>query len=238
MMADAGYNPIEMARFFEKLGEKGGRAGAIEQFLSDHPDPGNRIAAISDEVRDMPRRTYVDDETGQFAYIRDVVRKLRTPPREEGAVNLAPETAPSQEMATFEGRSFSLHYPGNWQVQGRQQSDAVTIGRRGGVLPEGVAYGLQTNYFTGDTEALIRHLQQANPDMQLAGETRSIEVAGQPALLNTLKSRSPYGGGEVDVLVTVARPQGLFYIVFIAPKSEFDKIQPTFEGVVRSVMFR
>jgi hypothetical protein len=57
-------------------------------------------------------------------------------------------------------------------------------------------------------------------------------------LLNTLKSRSPYGGGEVDVLVTVARPQGLFYIVFIAPKSEFDKIQPTFEGVVRSVMFR
>jgi predicted Zn-dependent protease len=61
MMADAGYNPIELARFFEKLEEKAGRAGAIEEFLSDHPNPGNRIAAISDEVREMPRRDYVDD---------------------------------------------------------------------------------------------------------------------------------------------------------------------------------
>jgi predicted Zn-dependent protease len=76
MMADAGYNPIEMARFFEKLEDKAGRGGAIEQFLSDHPNPGNRIAAISDEVREMPRRNYVDDETGQLGHVREVVRKI------------------------------------------------------------------------------------------------------------------------------------------------------------------
>ena len=74
--------------------------------------------------------------------------------------------------------------------------------------------------------------------MRLAREARNIEVDGQPALLNTLNSKSPYGGGEVDVLVTVARPQGLFYIVFIAPKGEFEKIQPKFEEVLRSVRFR
>ena len=56
--------------------------------------------------------------------------------------------------------------------------------------------------------------------------------------LNTLDSRSPYGGGEVDVLVTVERPQGLFYIVFIAPKAEFEKAQAMFEEVLRSVRFR
>jgi hypothetical protein len=74
--------------------------------------------------------------------------------------------------------------------------------------------------------------------MQIAGEARRIQVAGQPALLNTLNSRSPFRGGEVDVLVTVERPQGLFYIVFIAPKSEFEKAQPVFEDVLRSVKFR
>jgi hypothetical protein len=113
------------------------------------------------------------------------------------------------------------------------------------VLPEAVGYGLQANYYDGgtkdllrDTDELIRSLRQANGDMRMAREARSIEVGGQPGLLNTLNSRSPYGGGEVDVLVTVERSQGLLYIVFIAPKSEFERSQQTFEDVLRSVRFR
>lgn len=239
MMADAGYNPIEMARFFEKLEEKAGRGAAIEQFLSDHPNPGDRIAAISDEVREMPRRNYVDDETGQLRHVRDVVRKLPVPAHSEGQVAAsAPGDLPSKERVTFEGRSFSLRYPENWQVQRGDKPDVVTIGPQGGVLHEAVGYGLQTNYFAGDSDGLIRGLRQANPEMHVAREARSIEVDGQPGSINTLDSRSPYGGGEVDVLVTVSRPEGLFYIVFIAPKAEFEKAQPTFEEVLRSVRFR
>lgn len=243
MMADAGYNPIEMARFFEKLEEQAGRAGAMEQFLSDHPNPGNRIAAISDEVRELPRRAYVDDETGQFFHIRDVVRHLAAPPesvrsKAEPADTPAPAEAPSKEFATFDGRSYSLRYPENWHVQRGDKPDAVTIGPRGGVLPEAVGYGLEVNYFAGDSDALIHSLEQANPDMRLAREGRNIEVAGQAAVLNTLHAKSPYGGGEVDVLVTVARPKGVFYIVFIAPEAEFETVQPVFEDVLRSVRFQ
>jgi predicted Zn-dependent protease len=229
MMADAGYNPIELARFFEKLEEKAGRAGAIEEFLSDHPNPGNRIAAISDEVREMPRRNYVDDETGRLGHIRDVVRGMVAP---------VPRDLPGGELATFDGRSFSLRYPANWLVHRGDKPDAVNIGPRDGVLPEAVGYGLQADYFAGDTDGLIQSLKKANDQMQIAGAARRIQVAGQPALLNTLNSRSPFGGGEVDVLVTVERPQGLFYMVFIAPKAEFDKVQAVFEDVLRSVRFR
>ncbi len=228
IMADAGYNPIELARFFEKLEEKAGRAGAIEEFLSDHPNPGNRIAAISDEVREMPRRNYVDDETGQLGHIRDVVRGIAAPPR-----NL-----PGGGLTTFDGRSYSLRYPENWLVHQGDKPDVVTIGPRDGVLPDAVGYGLQADYFAGDTDGLIQRFRKANAEMQIAGEARRIQVAGQPALLNTLNSRSPFGGGEVDVLVTVERPQGLFYMVFIAPKSQFEKVQPVFEDVLRSVRFR
>ena len=233
MMADAGFNPIEMARFFEKLEEKAGRAGAIEQFLSDHPNPGNRINAISDEVRQLPRREYVDDETGQFVHVRDVVKHL--PAQVKPNQNPVPE--PSKELARYDGRSFSLEYPDNWMAQ-RGAQGGVTIAPRGGVLPEAVAYGLQANYFAGDSDALIRSLEQSNPGMRPAQEARSIEVGGQPGLLNTLHSKSPFGGEEVDVLVTVTRPEGLFYVVFIAPKSEFEKAQRTFEDVLKSVRFR
>ena len=169
------------------------------------------------------------------------MRKLPVPAqaeREVAASAPAPGDLPSKERVTFEGRLFSLRYPENWQVQRGDKPDVVTIGPRGGVLPEAVGYGLQTNYFAGDSDGLIRELRQANPEMRVAREARSIEVDGHPGVLNTLDSRSPYGGGEVDVLVTVARPVGLFYIVFIAPKAEFEKVEPTFEDVLRSVRFR
>ncbi len=40
IMNAAGYNPIEMARFFEKLEAQSGNG---IQFFSDHPNPGNRL---------------------------------------------------------------------------------------------------------------------------------------------------------------------------------------------------
>src|SRR5688500_15290985 len=48
LMADAGYNPIEMAQFFEKLEAEGG-SGA-PQFLSSHPNPGNRVKSVQAEI--------------------------------------------------------------------------------------------------------------------------------------------------------------------------------------------
>lgn len=62
IMSQAGYNPIEMARFFQKL-EQGGDSRAPE-FLSDHPNPGNRVKAVEAELRAMPRREYQADRGG------------------------------------------------------------------------------------------------------------------------------------------------------------------------------
>ena len=79
MAGDAGYNPLELANFFERLEAKNGRQGVVMQFLSDHPDPGNRVAAVSEEVRYMPRRAYLEDETGRFAEVRNLVQHLARP---------------------------------------------------------------------------------------------------------------------------------------------------------------
>lgn len=60
IMADAGYDPVQMAEFFQKL-ETRGSEGALAQFLSDHPTPGNRVKAVTDEVHQMPQRQYTND---------------------------------------------------------------------------------------------------------------------------------------------------------------------------------
>src|SRR5579871_4339376 len=76
MMSEAGYNPIEMARFFEKLAAGGGQG---PQFLSDHPNPGNREKAIEAEIRTLPQRSY-GYETGEFARAKSEALAL-PPPR-------------------------------------------------------------------------------------------------------------------------------------------------------------
>ncbi len=74
--AQAGYDPIEMARFFQKLEAEGGARGP--QFLSDHPNQGNRMKAIEDEIRDMPQRKYMAD-SGKLPRMKAIVAKLPPP---------------------------------------------------------------------------------------------------------------------------------------------------------------
>ena len=58
IMYKAGYNPMELAHFFEKLAKEGSSG---PQFLSDHPNPGNRSEAIGNEIRNWPPEKYLSD---------------------------------------------------------------------------------------------------------------------------------------------------------------------------------
>lgn len=60
IMYKAGYNPMELANFFEILNKQG---GSPPQFLSDHPSPGNRSAAIDKEIKNWPPKHYVSSST-------------------------------------------------------------------------------------------------------------------------------------------------------------------------------
>ena len=54
VMYDAGFEPRQMAVFFEKLEKEMGSSAnsMINQFMSDHPNPGNRAQAVSDGGED------------------------------------------------------------------------------------------------------------------------------------------------------------------------------------------
>jgi beta-barrel assembly-enhancing protease len=52
MMAKAGYDPMAMARMFERLREQSGRdPGKVEQFFSSHPAPANRARRVQQEAQ-------------------------------------------------------------------------------------------------------------------------------------------------------------------------------------------
>jgi predicted Zn-dependent protease len=88
IMAEAGYNPIEMANFFKKLESSGGQGNSkLAQFLSDHPNPGNREAAIQQEAATLPNQNY-GYETGGFGQMKAELEKLPPPP--------PPKTQPAQ----------------------------------------------------------------------------------------------------------------------------------------------
>ncbi|HEX6504451.1 MAG TPA: M48 family metalloprotease [Terriglobales bacterium] len=64
IMYKAGYPPKAMADFFEKLEKQGGGAGP--QFLSDHPNPGNRVEAVEKEIQDWPPKSYKVNDANFF----------------------------------------------------------------------------------------------------------------------------------------------------------------------------
>lgn len=75
IMAEAGYDPIQMARFFAGLNDD---SGALV-FLSDHPNPGDRSRAIKDEAARLPQRMY-GYQTGHFQDMKKAVATIHEPP--------------------------------------------------------------------------------------------------------------------------------------------------------------
>ncbi len=79
IMAEAGYDPMEMAHFFTKLSSPGkGFAGSVAQFMSDHPNPDNRERAIEQEARLLPSQKY-GYETGDFNKMKSVAMNIHEP---------------------------------------------------------------------------------------------------------------------------------------------------------------
>jgi predicted Zn-dependent protease len=75
IMARAGYDPRQMANMFRTIQQQGGNRGP--EFLSDHPDPGNRYDALLREARSL--RTAGAANTGPaFDSVRS--RLARLPP--------------------------------------------------------------------------------------------------------------------------------------------------------------
>jgi predicted Zn-dependent protease len=76
IMARAGYDPRHMANMFRTIQQRGGGGGGPE-WLSSHPNPGNRYDAIAREARSLRVRGSAGS-SGQFSAVK--ARLQRMPP--------------------------------------------------------------------------------------------------------------------------------------------------------------
>ena len=76
IMNDAGYNPMGMARFFEKLQAEGTQPSGVAAFLSDHPSPGNRVENVEQEIRSLPHGSYREMDPREFERMKRIVGHL------------------------------------------------------------------------------------------------------------------------------------------------------------------
>lgn len=252
MMAAAGYNPLEMARFFEKLEADGGSRGP--QFFASHPNPGNRVKAVEEEIRYLPRRDYTTG-SGDFQKVKSLVAKLPPPVKKPGqavaTTGRAPDVQVSGQFKEFQGREFTISHPDNWRsAEGREAGTAI-IAPEGGAFQDAnggvqVGLGLMTGIYTPKnarnlqeaTAEFIEQVRSGNPQLQVGqGRPEQLRVDGSEAIRTTLVGPSPYQNErEIDNLVTIARPNArILYLVFVSPESKNRTVEPVFKQMLRSV---
>lgn len=104
---------------------------------------------------------------------------------------------------------------------------------------QGGGFGQQSSdaFLEQDTDQLVEALQQSNRNMRVARDHEAIRVDGDTALSTFLSNDSPARGvgRETNWLITLERPEGLLFIVFVAPEREFQSYQSTFQQMLRSV---
>lgn len=258
IMYDSGYNPHAMAQFFDKIRSQGG--SRAPEFLSDHPDPGNRAQYVSQEVGTLPAKQYRGD-SADFRRTKQEVASMKPLSAEQiaaehksagSAPQPAADIAPSGQFQSFRHSLYTISYPDNWQVFG-DQSSAVTIAPRSGVSQNAVAYGVMVSPYQPEnsttldqaTQELVASIRQSNPDLREIGRGEKIRVNGIRGKSVDLIGKSPRQDQagqplqERDWLVTLQRRNGsLLYLVFISPDQDFSQLRPTFEQMLRSLRLR
>jgi hypothetical protein len=259
-MAKAGYDPLDMGRMFEKLeAAAGGGNSKIQEFFSSHPNPGNRVKAMEEEVQYLPKRPLAPPE-GDLQRMKKVVQSLGPAPKkgqggagggQSGGAPAQPGNAPmpnitvSQRTTPFRAGGIALQHPEGWKVQ--QTQGGATIAPAEGIVQGGVGVGVMLGGgrsqsgrvdLRRDTEQLLRKFAQGNPGIQLTAQPQQVQVGGSPALVTRLTGASPFAGDkENNVVITIDRGDTLYYVVFIAPASQWSRWEPVYQRVSQSIRF-
>lgn len=253
ILHDAGYDPQAMADFYEKLATLPQSA----EFFSDHPSPEHRVERIDQEVDRLngaPANAMHDSR--EFEAIKRYVKSLPAPPPQAvgtaADVDAGGPAIPSTEYASFSNTEVTLAYPDNWKP--RAQYGGASFSPEGGVIKDAqgnsaVVYGVIVSVFappnisgTAPTleqanKQLIASLEQSNPKLSVMRAPESTTLGEQPALSTYLQGVSPAGGAGAEWLVTTMRPNGLFYVICIAPQRDYDAYSSAFRAVIHSVRF-
>jgi Zn-dependent protease with chaperone function len=264
ILARAGYDPIAMATMFETIAKQGGSGGP--EWLSSHPNPGNRSAAIRKEAQMLGAPTYAGN-TNEYNTVRSRLGQMSAAPtaqqvaqaRQQGrtipgstggsrgsvgtggrAMRVEP---PSNRWRTYQpAQAIRVSVPENWEQIGGE--GLVTYAPEGGYSNAAFTHGVQIGVAasTGQnlqqsTNALIQGFRQSNPNLRRAGNNVRTTVAGRAGLAATLTNVGADGSREVIMLSTATLSDGsTLFILGVAPENEARTYQQVFNRVRQQVV--
>jgi hypothetical protein len=211
IMANAGYDPRDLANVFRTLEQQGGGGGG---FMSDHPSPKDRYARINQEARYLRVNTAMQTDSREFLGIQE---RLRGYPRAQTMAEIqrsgrrypsqnypnqgdqyptgdrtnypAPNGRvdyPSSRYRTYNEGTFTVSIPDNWRELNQQEG--LWFAPNGGYGSSGgqTVFTHAVNF--GTTQSRYRNLQQATNDF--------INTLQQGN--NNLRARGSYQRMDVD----------------------------------------
>ena len=262
LMARAGYNPIDLVHMFQTIQKQSGGGGP--QFLSDHPNPGNREAYITQEASQL-RVEGRASTSREFESVQEELRRLSPAPTTEevmrrskqgsaqpgqrepvGNISTRVEPPSSRYRNYTEGNLFRISVPENWREVATSSSvKFVPDGAYGQVqgrtvFTHGVEAGItrnETHSLQEATEEFIDGLSESNPSLRASGRLQNTTLSGRNGVMAILRNVSEVTGrGEtVTVFTTLLRDGNLFYCITVAPEDDYQTYQRSFQRVTQSI---
>ncbi|MDQ3816650.1 MAG: M48 family metallopeptidase [Acidobacteriota bacterium] len=262
IMARAGYDPHDLANVFRTLEQQGGGGGG---FLSDHPSPANRYERINQEAAMLRVNNPIRESAefvrvqqllrgmGRAPSSAEIARSGQRYPNQGGDY---PNNYPSGERVGYPssryrtynaGNLFQLSYPDNWQEVGEGNSSVwfAPSGAYGqvqgqAVFTHGVNVGVaqaQSRNLRQATDAFISSLAQGNQNLRQQSGYQRGQIDGRSALaINLSNVNEATGRNEiVTVYTTLLRNGDLFYMIAVAPQSDYNSFRGAFSNVLNSI---
>jgi Zn-dependent protease with chaperone function len=262
IMARAGYDPRALAHMFETI-ERESRTsggGGTPQWMSSHPNPGNRTQYITREAGLLTIASPPD--TSQFQAIKAAFVSL--PPATsmadqaragadsgDGALQSVgtpgqPVPRPSTQYRSLTGgKVFQASVPSEWTSLPSKTSIKVVpqngYGELSGqtVFTHGIEFGVAratSRDLQEATKAWLAAVVQNNPQLRVAGEQQPVRISQRSALATPLVNPSPLGGQErIGVHTTFLADGTLFYYLTIVPENDAAGFQETFRRIGDSI---
>jgi hypothetical protein len=264
ILARAGYDPLDLARMFETIEKEGGNRGP--EWLSSHPDPGNRRERIAQEARLLGVSSARRNQSAEFSQVQTKLRRMSpAPTMEEIASNRNPNTGsgsrypdnariggevtpPSNRYRTVDAGFFRISVPENW----RQFDDNTSLtfapdgafgnleGRS--VFTHGAIVGIVTvsaDDLQRASDQYISGVLQGNDHLAVEGRYQQSRLGGRNALARRLSGTSRITNQRevVDIYTTMLSNRELFYVVQVVPANERRQYTNAFNNMLRSLKF-
>jgi Zn-dependent protease with chaperone function len=264
IMANAGYDPHDLANVFRTIEAQGGSRGP--QWLSDHPNPGNRYDAINREAQYLRVSSNPIKMTRDFERVKSRLAGMgparsmaqiqqeyqRTGGNGGGYENQNPTAGgrysrsvpyPSSRTRTFTGGDWiSLRIPDNWEDF--TTTGQVTFAPHGAYGNQGITHGAMIGISRSGnrdayqaTQDYVNELLQGNSYLRQRGSLLRTTMSGLSGYTTQLTGRSEVTGEtEIVTLYTAMMRNGdLFYLATVSPQSESGDYSYAFRNMVNSV---